>query len=116
MIPNYYAVLGVPAHATTAEIKRAYRRLVRQHHPDVNTQTKDEQIKRVNEAYAVLSNSFKRQAYDEQLRQARLQAEALLRERERLRRQQEAQREPQMTWIQGMFGFVRELKKGMRDE
>lgn len=116
MIPNYYALLGVTPTAKTAEIKRAYRRLARQHHPDLNAQSADEQIKRVNEAYAVLSDSRKRQIYDEQLRQARLRAEAILREREQLRRQQEAQREPQMTWMQGMFGFVRELKKGMRDE
>jgi curved DNA-binding protein CbpA len=117
MISNYYAVLGVASTANTMEIKRAYRRLVRQHHPDVNSQAEDEQIKRVNEAYAVLSDSRKRQVYDEQRRQARLHAAAVQRERERLRRQQEAaQREPQMTWMQGVFGFVRELKKGMRDD
>lgn len=116
MIPNYYALLGVPATAKTAEIKRAYRQLVRQFHPDATARAEDEQIKRINEAYAILSDSRKRQVYDEQLRQAKLHAEAVLRERERLRRQQEAQQEPQMTWMQGVFGFVRELKKGMRDD
>lgn len=113
MISNYYAVLGVASTANTTEIKRAYRRMVRQHHPDVNAQAEDEQIKRVNEAYAVLSDSRKRQVYDEQRRQARLHAAAVQRERERLRRQQE---EPQMTWMQGIFGFVRELKKEMRED
>jgi curved DNA-binding protein CbpA len=116
MIPNYYALLGVAVTAKTAEIKRAYRRLARQHHPDINSQAEDEQIKRVNEAYAVLSNSRKRQKYDELVRQAQLHAEAIRYQREQLRRQQEAQREPRMTWMQGMFGFVRELKRGMRDE
>lgn len=116
MIPNYYALLGVTTTAKTAEIKRAYRRLARQFHPDLHAQAEDEQIKRVNEAYAVLSNSHKRQKYDELVRQAQQHAEAVRYEREQLRRQQEAQREPQMTWMQGMFGFVRELKKGMRDE
>lgn len=113
MKPNYYTLLGVTPRASTSEIKRAYRRLARQHHPDVNAQVEDEQIKRVNEAYAVLSDSRKRQRYDEQLRQARKRAEDERRERERLRRQQE---EPQITWMQGAFGFVRELKEGMRDE
>lgn len=110
MIPNYYALLGVPPNASTAEIKRAYRRLARLHHPDLNAQAQDAQIKRLNEAYAVLSDSQKRATYDEQRRQARLRAEA-----ER-RQQKQAQREPEMTWIQGMFGFVRELKKGLRDD
>ena len=35
-LPDYYAALGVPADATTAQIKKAYRKLARQHHPDTN--------------------------------------------------------------------------------
>ena len=35
-LPDYYATLGVPADATTAQIKKAYRKLARQHHPDTN--------------------------------------------------------------------------------
>lgn len=108
MKPNYYAILEVSSAASKAEIKQAYRRLARIHHPDLNLQAQDEQIKHLNEAYAVLSDDKKRAAYDAQLRQARLAAEAT-------RRQQLAQREPQMTWVQGMIGFVRELKKGLHD-
>jgi len=117
MIPNYYAALGVKPDASTMEIKRAYRRLARLHHPDVNAVSEDAQIKRLNEAYAVLSNPQKRATYTMRLREEQLRLEVARRQRELLRRQQEeAQREPRMTWMEGMFGFVRELKKGMRDD
>jgi curved DNA-binding protein CbpA len=117
MIPNYYAALGVKPDASNMEIKRAYRRLARLHHPDVNVVSEDAQIKRLNEAYAVLSDPQKRAIYTTQLREEQLRLEAARRQRELLRRQQEeAQREPRMTWMEGMFGFVRELKKGMRDD
>jgi curved DNA-binding protein CbpA len=109
MTANYYALLEVTPNASTTEIKRAYRRLARLHHPDLNTQAQDAHIKRLNEAYAVLIDPHKRAAYDEQRRQARLRAEAA-------HRQQQAQREPKMTWTEGVIGFVRELKKGMRDD
>ena len=106
MIPDYYAILKISPSASTAEIKRAYRHLVRLHHPDLNAQAQDEEIKRLNEAYAVLSAARKRSAYDELRQQARERAEA---EAER-RAQEEAAREPKMTWAQGAAGFVRELK------
>ena len=117
MIPDYYKLLGVAASASAQEIKRAYRRQARLRHPDLNAQARDEQIKRVNEAYEILSNAQKRAAYDELRRQARKRAEALRLERERLRREEElARREPEITWVQGLIGFVRELKKEMRDD
>ncbi|HEX7736990.1 MAG TPA: DnaJ domain-containing protein [Ktedonobacteraceae bacterium] len=123
MIFNYYKLLGVAASASAAEIKKAYRRLAREHHPDVNASARDEQIKRLNEAYEILSNARKRAAYDELLREARERAEEILAERERQRQQaspppaeEDEQKEPEMTWMQGIFGFVRELKKGMREE
>ncbi len=117
MKPNYYTLLGVTSRASTSEIKRAYRRMARQHHPDVNAQAENEHIKRVNEAYAVLSDSRKRQRYDELLRQLRQRSETARREQERAQREQEkAQRGLQMTWMQGAFGFVRELKEGLHDE
>ncbi len=120
MIFDYYKILGVTAGASAAEIKRAYRRLVRKYHPDVNSQARDEQIKRINEAYEILSNAEKRAAYDQRLRMARLQAEKAYLERERLHAEREKARmrarEPEMTWVEGIFGFVRELKKGMRDD
>lgn len=118
MIRDYYKLLGVAATASTAEIKRAYRRLARLYHPDLNAETRDEQIKRLNEAYEILSNARKRAAYDQLLRQARQRAEEIRSEREREQAEQKPPepREPEMTWMEGVFGFVRELKKGMRDD
>lgn len=120
MILDYYKLLGVTAGASAAEIKRAYRRLARKYHPDLHAQAQDEQIKRLNEAYEILSNERKRAAYDLLWHEARRRAEEIRAERERQRRQEERereeQREPEMTWVQGIFGFVRELKKGMRDD
>lgn len=117
MIPDYYKLLGVAASASAAEIKKAYRRLARAYHPDLNAEARDEQIKRLNEAYEILSNVRKRAAYDVLLREARQRAEEALAERIRQREQSQPQEphEPEMTWMQGIFGFVRELKKGMRD-
>lgn len=110
MLPDYYKLLGVTPAVNRGEIKRAYRRLARQHHPDLNAQAQDAQIKRLNEAYAVLSDPQKRAAYDELRRRERERVEA-----ERLQ-QEQTRREPEMTWMQGIFGFVREFKKGMRDD
>ena len=119
MIFDYYKLLGVAASANSAEIKQAYRRLARLYHPDLNAETRDEQIKRLNEAYEILSNARKRASYDNLLRQARLRVEETRAERERLRHQEDQKppepREPEMSWMQGVFGFVRELKKGMHD-
>ncbi len=62
---DYYEVLGVPRGASADEMKRAYRRLARQYHPDVNKETNAEtRFKEINEAYEVLSNTDKRAAYD----------------------------------------------------
>lgn len=63
---DYYEVLGVSKNVTEAEIKSAYRRLARQHHPDVDKSTGSaERFKEISEAYQVLSNQQKRQAYDQ---------------------------------------------------
>jgi DnaJ-class molecular chaperone len=110
MLPDYYKLLGVTPTASRSEIKRAYRHLARLHHPDLNVQAQDAQIKRLNEAYAVLSHPQKRAAYDELRRRERARVEA------ECHRQEQARREPEMTWIEGIVGFVRELKKGMRDD
>ncbi len=63
---DYYKVLGVDKSATTAEIKKAYRKLARKHHPDVNPndKTAEQKFKEINEANEVLSDSDKRKKYD----------------------------------------------------
>jgi DnaJ domain len=65
-LPDYYGLLGVPDDATTAQIKKAYRKLARQHHPDTNpgdTAAAD-RFKAITEAYEVLTDPARRQAYD----------------------------------------------------
>ena len=64
---DYYKVLGVEKTATEKEIKQAFRRLARQHHPDVNPNDPqaEERFKEINEAYEVLSDPEKRGKYDQ---------------------------------------------------
>jgi molecular chaperone DnaJ len=63
---DYYAVLGVPKNATAAEIKKAYRKLAQQHHPDTNAgnEASEERFKEISAAYDVLCDADKRAAYD----------------------------------------------------
>lgn len=62
---DYYEVLGVSRDASAEEIKKAYRRLAFQYHPDHNRDAgAEEKFKEINEAYEVLSNPEKRAAYD----------------------------------------------------
>lgn len=64
---DYYAVLGVPRAASQAEIKKAFRKLARQHHPDAKPgdTTAERRFKEVNEANEVLGDPQKRKQYDE---------------------------------------------------
>jgi len=64
---DYYTTLGVAKTATDKEIKQAYRKLARKHHPDVNPGDKaaESRFKDINEAYEVLGDPAKRKKYDE---------------------------------------------------
>ena len=64
--PDYYAALGVPPGATTAQIKKAYRKLARRHHPDTNPGDPGAatRFKTITEAYEVLADPARRKAYD----------------------------------------------------
>lgn len=63
---DYYKVLGISKTATEADIKKAYRKLARKYHPDVNVDDKDaeKKFKEINEANEVLSNAENRKKYD----------------------------------------------------
>ena len=63
--PDFYQILGVPRDASQDDIQRAYRRLARQYHPDVNHDpAAEERFKEVSEAYDVLSDPQTRRRYD----------------------------------------------------
>jgi molecular chaperone DnaJ len=64
---DYYQILGVSRNASEKEIKQAYRRLARKHHPDLNPNDKsaEARFKEINAAYEVLSNPEKRKKYDQ---------------------------------------------------
>src|SRR5262244_3951136 len=64
---DYYEILGVPRSASEADIKKAFRKLAREYHPDVAKDKKkaEEKFKEINEAYEVLGDPGKRKRYDE---------------------------------------------------
>lgn len=67
MARDYYQILGVARGVDAKEIKKAYRKLARQFHPDINPNSKDAEakFKEINEAYQVLSDDEKRKFYDQ---------------------------------------------------
>jgi len=68
MPKDYYIVLGVSRGANLSKIKKAYRTVIKQHHPDVaKTKKSTERFLEIREAYETLSNEAKRRQYDEQL-------------------------------------------------
>ena len=66
---SYYEILGVERKARLADIKKAYRRLARKFHPDLNPGDKraEERFKQISEAYDVLSDTDKRKKHDREL-------------------------------------------------
>ncbi len=68
MAKDYYHILGVPRNASDEQIKKAYRKLAMQYHPDRNPDKEkwaNEKFKEINEAYAVLGDPQKRKQYDQ---------------------------------------------------
>ena len=65
-MPDYYNILGVPRGASEKDIRGAFRKLARKHHPDVNDNNpaSEEKFKEINEAYTVLSDADSRRKYD----------------------------------------------------
>ena len=64
---DYYETLGVPRNSAPDDIRKAYRRLARKYHPDLNPGDKasEDRFKQVQEAYDILSDQKKRQMYDQ---------------------------------------------------
>ena len=81
---NYYEILEVDKNASQEVIEKAYRALAKKYHPDLQQGEKQqeyaEKMKIINEAYDVLSDSMKRQQFNEQLQKEQLQNQAISRE------------------------------------
>jgi molecular chaperone DnaJ len=66
---DYYTLLGVAPDATTAAIKKAYRRLAKQHHPDLSPGSRSEDFRELQQAYETLADADRRRRYDQLLRE-----------------------------------------------
>jgi len=80
MAKDYYLILGVRRDADQEEIKSAYRRAVKDHHPDVSKSPDKEKFIEIQEAYDVLKDPEKKRAYDESLRRAERKARTIYRD------------------------------------
>lgn len=95
---THYDTLHIKSDASQAEIKQAYRRLVKLFHPDTHQQTADhEQIIRINAAYEVLSDTQSRQSYDQQLCNGNQRQDQTVVARNRQQRTSAAQKEYQAS-------------------
>jgi len=88
---NYYEILEVDKHASQEVIEKAYKTLAKKYHPDLQQDTQKqenaEKMKIINEAYDILSNSEKRQQYNQQIEKERIQRERM--QAEAITRQQQ---------------------------
>lgn len=114
---NHYDTLHTHPGANQAEIKQAYRRLVKLFHPDSNQETADhEQIVRINAAYEILGDAQKRQSYDQQMsdrtvvRRERQQRTAAAQNRYRASRQTGRHADEQLEqWMHQVYQPVNRL-------
>ena len=99
---DYYKVLGIEKNATAADVKKAYRKMARKYHPDVNPNDKsaEEKFKQVSEANEVLSNPENRKKYDKYGKDWKHGDDI-----ERQRKQQEQQRQYQQQRSQQTGGY-----------
>lgn len=109
---NYYHTLQVLPNATSGEIKQAYRRLVKQFHPDSNQAEGDsEQIIRINAAYEILKDTANRRSYDRQLNASKVQnppASSIKRDSTSRKRGRAADEQVQ-AWLQQVYQPVTRL-------
>jgi molecular chaperone DnaJ len=124
MASNYYETLKVSPNASQAEIKQAYRRLVKLFHPDTNQQTADrEQIIQINAAYEVLGDAQSRLNYDQKLRDKsqksqgdRQQRTAAAQERHKAARRTGRDVDDQIeAWLHLVYQPVNRLVSGILD-
>ena len=123
---DYYAVLGVPRAASQAEVKKAFRKLARQHHPDAKPgdTAAERKFKEINEANEVLSDPAKRRQYDQlganwdEISQARAGRGLRRRPVRRVRRRQRPLRVPhrrRRRILRLLPGLLRRGRRGQRD-
>ncbi|MCH8209556.1 MAG: J domain-containing protein, partial [Nitrospinae bacterium] len=89
---NYYTILGVARNATAETIKKQFRKLAREHHPDTNAGNKksEDKFKIIAEAYEILGDEKKRQAYDRQTPQGQPRRQRTSSRRRRSQRDEKA--------------------------